>query len=63
MSDIEAFGRDHPARDVSVLLLARWGSAHADAYRRFLDDTQDPILGYWGPWIMSGEKLFEPLTW
>jgi hypothetical protein len=31
--------------------------AYVDAYRRFLDDTQDPILGYWGPWIMSGGEI------
>jgi len=31
--------------------------AYVDAYRRFLDDTQEPILGYWGPWIMSGDKI------
>jgi hypothetical protein len=31
--------------------------AYVDAYRRFLDDTQDPILGYWGPWIMSGDEI------
>jgi hypothetical protein len=30
---------------------------YVDAYRRFLDDTQDPILGYWGPWIMSGGEI------
>ena len=30
---------------------------YVDAYRRFLDDTQDPILGYWGPWIMSEDKI------
>lgn len=30
---------------------------YVDAYRRFLDDTQDPILGYWGPWIMSGREI------
>jgi hypothetical protein len=21
------------------------------------DDTQDPILGYWGPWIKSGDEI------
>jgi hypothetical protein len=31
--------------------------AYVDAYRRFLDDTQDPILGYWGPWLMSGDEI------
>jgi hypothetical protein len=31
--------------------------AYVDAYRRFLDDTQDPILGYWGPWLMSGGEI------
>jgi hypothetical protein len=31
--------------------------AYVDAYRRFLDDTQDPSLGYWGPWIKSGNEI------
>ena len=31
--------------------------AYVDPHRRFLDDTQDPILGNWGPWIMSGNKI------
>jgi hypothetical protein len=31
--------------------------AYVEAYRRFLDDTQDPILGYWGPWITSGDQI------
>ena len=31
--------------------------AYVDAYRNFLDDTQDPILGYWGPWLMSGDEI------
>jgi hypothetical protein len=31
--------------------------AYVDAYRGFLDDTQDPILGYWGPWIQSGDQI------
>jgi hypothetical protein len=31
--------------------------SYVDAYRRFLDDTQDPILGYWGPWIVSGNEI------
>jgi hypothetical protein len=30
---------------------------YVDAYRRFLDDTQDPILGYWGPCIMAGREI------
>ena len=31
---------------------------YVNAYSRFLDDTQDPISGYWGPWIMSEGELF-----
>lgn len=31
--------------------------AYVDAYRSFLDDTQDPILGYWGPWLISGDEI------
>jgi hypothetical protein len=45
------------ARPIDDLLQANGASfvdqAYVDAYQRFLDDTQDPILGYWGPWGKS----------
>ena len=30
---------------------------YVDSYRRFLDDTQDPISGYWGPWITTNGEV------
>lgn len=31
--------------------------AYVDAYRHFLDETQDPISGYWGSWIVSNGEI------
>ncbi len=31
--------------------------AYVNTYRDFLDDTQDPISGYWGPWIMTEDGI------
>lgn len=30
-----------------------------EAYRRFLDISQDPITGYWGAWYQVGGKLYK----
>ena len=32
---------------------------YAEAYRRFLDASQDPSTGYWGAWYRVGEKLYK----
>jgi hypothetical protein len=29
------------------------------AFRRFVDDWQDPATGYWGPWYRDGERLLK----
>lgn len=31
--------------------------AYVDAYWHFLDNTQDPVSGYWGPWIKSEGEI------
>lgn len=35
------------------------GEAYVEAYRRFLDETQDAETGYWGPWYRSGGALYK----
>jgi hypothetical protein len=40
-----------------------WGFAiddgYVEAYRRFLDASQDPSTGYWGPWYRVGDRLYK----
>ena len=41
--------QDYLARHVKSLDL---GPGYADAFRRYIDDWQDPETGYWGPWYL-----------
>lgn len=33
--------------------------AYVEAYRRFLDASQDPATGYWGAWYRVGSRLYK----
>jgi hypothetical protein len=45
--------QDYIARHVKGVDL---GPAYADAFRKYIDDWQDPETGYWGPWYeIDGE--------
>ena len=45
--------QDYLARHVQGLEL---GPDYAEAFRRYIDDWQDPATGYWGPWyLIDGE--------
>lgn len=43
---------DEPAQGFSV------DDEYVEAYRRFLEASQDPATGYWGAWYRDGDRLY-----